>query len=83
MQSYYTFIALELAEERTREAERQRLASLSRAARGGSERSIRRSAALILATLSRGSAAIARRLDDGVADDLGAPLGSDRLATTH
>lgn len=81
MQSYYTFMALQLAAERTREADRQRLAALARSARP--QRSVRRSIAQAVATLSRTSAGLARRLDDETADELGASLGGDRLAITQ
>jgi hypothetical protein len=75
MQSYYTFIAMELANERAHEADRHRLAALARSADGASDRSFRRSVAVALATLSRGSAAIVRRLDECVADQLADDLG--------
>ena len=83
MQSYYTFIALELATQRTREADLYRLAAVARAAQPESDRSIRHRTALILASISRGSAAVVRRLDECVADDLAESFGSGGYATGH
>ena len=70
MHSYYTFLALDIAADRAREADRQRLATLARRAYPDRDRSVRRGLALAAAALSRGSAALVRRLDDCVADDL-------------
>ncbi|HEX5015743.1 MAG TPA: hypothetical protein VFV72_16485 [Candidatus Limnocylindrales bacterium] len=66
MHSYYTFIALDIARDRAREAEQRRLLSVDEAS-NGSDRSIRRSAASAFAAFSRASGRIARRLDDNVA----------------
>lgn len=80
-----SFLALDIARERAREAEQRWLESTlhgyelhvtlghvrtapSRATR------LRRLAAQLLAAVSRGSAAIVRRLDACVADDLGRTL---------
>jgi hypothetical protein len=64
--SYYTFIALDLARDRAREAEQRRLLTIDEAS-NGSDRSIRRSVAAAFAALSRGSGRVARRLDSDVA----------------
>ena len=78
---YEAFVALELAEERRREADQDRLAALARAARPKKDRSIRRSIAVLLASISSGSASVVRRLDDCVADDLARRLGPARVAS--
>jgi hypothetical protein len=83
MQSYYTFLALDLAEERTREADRYRLAAAARAGQPESDRSFRHRTALLLASISRGSAAVVRRLDECVADDLAESFGSETFAHGH
>jgi hypothetical protein len=72
VQSYYTIIALEIANERARQAERRHLLDVARASDPAQERSLRRSAASIAAALSRASGRLARRLDDNanVADAL-------------
>jgi hypothetical protein len=70
----WTLYALEVAHDREREARQYRLAADARAGRPAQPSRIRRSAALGLAALSRGSAAAVRRLDDCVADDLGRAL---------
>jgi len=67
MNYFYTIVALDIARDRAYEAaQARRIADLV------PERPslIRRSLAHTLAAVSRGSAAIARRLDDGTADDL-------------
>jgi hypothetical protein len=64
--SYYTFIALDLARDRAREAEKRRLLTIDEAS-NGSDRSIRRSVAAGFAALSRASGRVARRLDSDVA----------------
>jgi len=64
VQSYYTFIALDLANERSRETQRRRLLDIARASDPEQQRSIRRSTAALVATLSRVSARLARRLDE-------------------
>jgi hypothetical protein len=85
--SHYALLALDLANDRSREAEELRLARLVREARGeGAESydwlprpdlgsSLRRGLARATAALSLGAAAATRRLDGGIADDLG--LASD------
>ena len=70
----YTFIALDIARERAAEADRHRQAALAR--RGAPARPSwpRRGLAHGFAFVSRTSAAIARRLDGCIADDLGRSL---------
>ena len=80
---YEAFVALELAEERRREADQDRLAALARAWRPKKERSIRRSTAVFLASISSAAAAAVRRLDDCVADDLATRLGPEQVAANH
>lgn len=63
VQSYYTFIALDIANERVREAEQRRLLARDKFATERSDRSLRRSAAAALAAFSRASGRVARRLD--------------------
>ncbi|HEV8401936.1 MAG TPA: hypothetical protein VGQ31_02745 [Candidatus Limnocylindrales bacterium] len=58
------------------ESEEHRLLAELRATRDGETSRVRRSAALVFAALSRGSAAAVRRLDACVADDLGRALTS-------
>ena len=72
MQSYYTIIALDSANERARAAERRHLLDVARASDPAQQRSIRRSTAAFVATLSRTSGRLARRLDENanVADAL-------------
>ena len=63
MQSYYTLIALDLARERSQEADRRRLLAVDEW-NSRSDRSIRRTAAAAIAAVSRASGRIARRLDE-------------------
>jgi hypothetical protein len=65
MQSYYTFIALDLARERAQAADRHRLLVGDDWAERP-QRSVRRAAAAAIAALSRASGRIARRLDENV-----------------
>jgi hypothetical protein len=62
MQSYYTWIALDLAAERVREADRRRMAALASPRAPG--RSLRHGAAVALGSISRATGAIASLLDD-------------------
>jgi hypothetical protein len=80
MHSYFTFIALDLAAERSREADNQRLAAIANSGRDGSTR---RTVAVGLAALGRLVAATVRRLDECVADDLAESIRSEGLAPTH
>jgi hypothetical protein len=80
---YETFVALEIAEQRRREADQDRLAALARAGRTDNDRSIRRSTAVVFASLSAAAASLVRRLDQCVADDLAERLGSNRATASH
>jgi hypothetical protein len=84
--SYYTVVALDLANDRSRELEERRL---ERLARGGHDRAeydwltatgrpsvLRRGLARGAAAISRGAAAATRRLDHGTAEDLGRRLAA-------
>ena len=80
MASQYTFLALELARERAREAEaHNRLLRGQDGFRVTSPGLTRRTLARAAASLSRGSATVALRLDEGLADCDGA-LRSSRTA---
>ncbi len=74
----YVIIALDLARERVDEQirmnERARLLAEVRSERSSLGLHLRRPAARLVAAFSRGSAAVVRRLDDCVADDLGRSL---------
>jgi hypothetical protein len=74
MHYYYALLALELARDRSAEAERARLAALFADGQPKRPSVVRRSLALGLAAVTRGSAAVVRRLDDCIADDLGRSL---------
>lgn len=80
MWTYQAYVALQLAQQRVREADNERLAALARAGRPASRRSIRRSAAVVLASISSVAASAVRRLDECVADDLAERLGQNGLA---
>jgi hypothetical protein len=80
MQSYLTYIALDIANERAREADRHRLAALARSAAPARDRSLRHGIAVAAAAISRFSAAIVRRLDECVADDLADSFGAPSSA---
>jgi len=79
VQSYYTIIALDVARERSREAERRHLLDVARASDPAQQRSIRRSAGAFVASVSRASGRLARRLDDN-ADVSGALIGRSMAA---
>jgi hypothetical protein len=64
--SYYTYIALNLANDRVREAEQHRLLYGDVEPVESNGRSIRRSAAAALAAVSRASGRIAQRLDENI-----------------
>ena len=70
----YAIIALDLANERAREAAHDRLVAEARLDRPARPSVPRRAPAHSLALVSRGSAAAVRRLDQCVADDLGRSL---------
>lgn len=80
MWTYQAYVALQIAEERVREADRYRLAALARAGRPPRSHAIRRSISAALASLSSAAASAARRLDQRVADDQAERLGPDGLA---
>jgi hypothetical protein len=70
MGQFYTFLALDLANERARQARDARRAALVSADVAERPSFARRALAQGLAAVSRGSAAAVRQLDDVVADDL-------------
>lgn len=70
----YSFIALDLARQRSLEGERAWLAARLAADAPPRPLRLRRLLARLLASVSLGSAAVARRLDSRVADDLGRAL---------
>jgi hypothetical protein len=85
MNSYYTWLALDLANERSREIEERRLVRLAREAQAERDAydwlpgpdlgtGIRRGLARATAAISLGAAAATRRLDECVAEDLGRTL---------
>lgn len=74
MHYLYSFIALDIANERAREAADRAFARESLVDVTERPSAIRRGLALGLAAISRGSAAATRRLDEVVADDLGRSL---------
>jgi hypothetical protein len=83
MLNHWSILALDLANERAREADRRRLAALAHTASDGTPSAPRRFAARAVAALSRSFAALARRLDECAADDLADALYADRLATSQ
>ena len=83
MWTYQAYVALQIAEERVHEADQHRLAALARAGRPASTRSIRRSTAVALASISSVAASAVRRLDECVADDLAERLRPDEFAAGH
>jgi hypothetical protein len=72
----WTFYALEVARDREREQRNRRLLSEANSIQPRHPSRVRHSTAIVLASLSRGSAAAVRRLDDCVADDLGRALAA-------
>ena len=70
----YTFLALDLARERAEEANRHRLVSVLEEPGSSLTAQLRRPLAQALAFVSRGFAAVVRKLDSCVADDLGRTL---------
>ena len=76
MSHLHTYIALQLANDRAREA--QAASQAARIANGLPARpsAMRHALANGLAIVSRGSAAAVRRLDDCVADDLGRSIAA-------
>lgn len=74
MSHVYTYIALELANDRSREIRDAHRAAMLRAGLPPRPSHLRRGTARALAAVSRSSAAIVRRLDAHAADDLGRRL---------
>ena len=74
MNSYYAMLALDLADDRAREARERRLAGLAREGQMEQPSVLRRGLARATAAVSLGAAAMTRRLDECVADDLGRTL---------
>lgn len=76
MNHYFTMVALDIARDRTREADMSRRAALARAGRDSRPGIVRRGLANGFAFVSRGSAATVRRLDEHAADDLSRALAT-------
>jgi hypothetical protein len=74
--NYYlhSFLALELAEGRWREADQYRLAAIAAGARPPNSARVRRPVARVLAAVSRLAAVVGRRLDKHAADEFGRAL---------
>jgi hypothetical protein len=71
MNSYYTFLALDMANERARDAARRRRFLVTDELPAQNAGLARRSLARFAAALSRQSASVARRLDESIdAEDL-------------
>ena len=74
MQSYYALLALDIANERSREADERWRSRMLRAELPDRPSFVRRVLARGTAAISLGAAAATRRLDEGVAEDLGQSL---------
>lgn len=72
----WTMYALEVSRDRERELQYDWLAAEARAGMPSTPSRLRRPAALLLAAVSRGTAAAVRRLDECVADDLNRSLAA-------
>ena len=83
MQSHWSLIALDIAAERSREADRHRLAAIARGYGASNPSRSRQLAARAVAAVSRSSAWLTRRLDECVADDLADALHTERLAASR
>lgn len=70
----WAFVALDLARQRAEEANRYHRTSLRLEGEPASPSRLRRSLAHGLAAISRGTAAVVRKLDGCIADDLGRSL---------
>ncbi len=78
MNHLYTMVALDIARDRTRDADITRRAALAREGQETRPGIVRRGLANGFALVSRGSAATVRRLDDHVADDLNKALATGK-----
>lgn len=76
MHSYYTFLALDLANERVHEADRQHLANLAQAARPARPSPARRGLGWGARLADRAVAAIAGKIDDYRTDEVARPHSS-------
>jgi hypothetical protein len=74
VQTYYALLALDLAEERSREAEERWRERMLRAELPERPSFVRRALARGTAAISLGAAVATRRLDECVAEDLGRSL---------
>jgi hypothetical protein len=74
MTHLYTYIAMQVANERSREAQDAVRARQFRANQPARPSLVRHGLASATAAVSRGSAAVTRRLDERVGDDLGRSL---------
>jgi hypothetical protein len=84
MWTHQAYIALQLAmDDRVREADQYRLAAEYRAGHPTSRRSIRRSIAAGLASISSAAASAARRLDERVGADRAEQNVPNELAARH
>jgi len=72
----WTLYALEISRDRQRDFYRHQLVAEASTPRPSRWSRLRHPAAVAFATLSRGSASAARRLDDCVADDLSRSLAA-------
>ena len=76
MHHQYAILAVDVARQRSLEAEAFRRAREAMAARAGHPGRLRRRLASGLAAIARGSAVAARRLDDCTTDDLREAFGA-------
>jgi hypothetical protein len=74
MTHLYTYIAMQVANDRAREAQDAVRAHQFRESQPARPSLVRHGLATGMAAVSRGSAAVTRRLDECVADDLGRSL---------
>jgi hypothetical protein len=74
VQSFYALLALDLANERSRQVEAERRSRMLLADLPDRPSVIRRALARGTAAISLGAAAATRRLDECIADDLGRSL---------
>lgn len=74
MNHLYSILAMQIADDRSREAASLQRAAAFRAGQPERPSFVRQGLAHGLAAVSRGSASMARRLDEVVADDLGRRL---------